>query len=44
MIDYLLKALPILAALILYFVRLEVTLAVIKKDLCWIKKRLEQIQ
>ncbi|GAG88991.1 unnamed protein product, partial [marine sediment metagenome] len=29
---------------IFYFVRLEVKLAVIKKDLCWIKKRLELIQ
>lgn len=44
MFDYIIKSLPVLAALIIYFVRLEVKLAVIKKDLCWIKKRLEQIQ
>ncbi|MBA7493990.1 hypothetical protein ES702_04556 [subsurface metagenome] len=44
MIDYLIKALPILAALIVYFVRLEVKLAVITRDLCWIKKRLQNLR
>jgi len=44
MFDYILKTIPFLAALIIYFVRLEVKLACIKRDLCWIKKRLEQIQ
>lgn len=44
MLQYLLNVLPVLVALIAYFVRLEVKLAVIKRDLCWIKKRLEQIQ
>lgn len=44
MFDYLLKMLPIFGALIFYFVRIEVVLAVIKRDLCWIKKRLEQIE
>ena len=44
MLDYILKALPILAALIIYFVRLEVKLAVITRDLCWIKKRLQDLR
>lgn len=44
MFDYIIKSLPVLAALIIYFVRLEVKLAVIKKDLCWIKKRLGELQ
>jgi len=42
--DYIIKSLPVLAALIFYFVRLEVKLAVIKKDLCWIKKRLAELR
>jgi len=38
MIEYFINALPILAALLLYFVRLEVKLAEMSTDLTWIKK------
>jgi len=44
MFDYIVKSLPILFVLIVYFVRLEVRLALMKKDLCWIKKRLGELQ
>lgn len=44
MIDYVLRSIPILIALIVYFVRLEVKLATIQRDMCWIKKRMEQCQ
>lgn len=40
MIDYILQSLPFVLALIIYFVRLEVCLAKILKDICWIKKEL----
>lgn len=38
MIDYLIQILPFLAALVIYFVRLEVKLATLQRDVCWIKK------
>lgn len=38
MVDYFINALPILAALLVYFVRLEVKLAEIRTDLTWVKK------
>jgi len=38
MIDYILQILPVLAALFVYFVRLEVKLAAMQRDICWIKK------
>lgn len=41
MIEDILRLWPILAALVAYFVRLEVQLAKIKTDICWIKKHLE---
>lgn len=44
MFDYIIKSLPVLLVLIVYFCRLEVRLALIKKDLCWIKKRLGELQ
>ncbi len=41
MIDYLLQSLPFVLALIIYFARLEIRLAKISTDICWIKKELE---
>lgn len=38
MLDYFVNALPVLAALLIYFVRLEVKLAEIRTDVNWIKK------
>lgn len=38
MVDYLLHSLPVVAALVVYFVRVEVKLAVMQRDLCWIKE------
>lgn len=37
-------AIPIVLALLAYFVRVEVILAKINRDLCWIKKILEGLQ
>jgi len=42
MIDYFFQALPVLAALLIYFVRLEIKLATIQRDICWIKKALDK--
>lgn len=42
MIDYILHAIPLAVALAIYFVRVEVRLATIQRDMCWIKKRLIQ--
>jgi len=44
LIDYFIKSLPILAALLVYFVRLEVKLAEIRTDLTWIKKFIRSCQ
>lgn len=42
MIKELIPVLPIVVAMLLYFLRLEVRLAKIVKDICWIKKLLEK--
>lgn len=44
MIDYLLRSLPIVVALVIYFVRLEVKIATIQRDICWIKKAITPCQ
>ena len=44
MLDYFVNALPVLAALLIYFVRLEVKLAEIRTDLTWIKKFIASCQ
>jgi len=44
MFDYFKASLPVLLLLVGYFVRLEVTIAVIKRDLCWIKKQLVDLK
>jgi len=44
MIEDIIRLWPILAALFVYFVRLEVQLAKIKTDICWIKQKLEVSQ
>ena len=44
MFDYLIQTAPFVGALVIYFVRLEVKLAVITRDLCWIKKYLNACQ
>lgn len=44
MYDWLLKLGPFLLALIIYFVRLEVKLAKITTDICWIKENLTGCQ
>lgn len=41
MIQYFLNTLPIIVALVLYFVRLEVKLAVMSRDIQWIKTTLD---
>lgn len=41
MIDYLLQSLPFVLVLVVYFVRLEVRLAKMSRDICWIKKVME---
>lgn len=41
MIDDIVRLWPILAPLVFFIVRLEVQLAKIKKDICWIKTLLE---
>lgn len=38
MLDYTLQVLPILILLIAYFIRLEIRLAKVTQDICWIKK------
>lgn len=43
MFDYLIKSLPVVIPLIVYFIHLETTLAKIKTDICWIKKVLEGV-
>jgi len=43
MIDYLFKTAPFVIAFIVYFIRLEVKLASISNDLCWIKKIVREI-
>jgi len=40
MVDYLMVIVPVVLALIVYFVRLEKRLTKISTDLCWIKKEL----
>lgn len=44
MVDYLIAIGPIVAALIIYFVRLETRIQKISTDLCWIKKELQKCQ
>jgi len=44
MVDYFVNALPVLIALLIYFVRLEVKLAEIRTDLVWIKKFIRSCQ
>lgn len=44
MIDYILQSLPFVLALIIYFARLEVRLAKMSKDICWIMKELKICQ
>lgn len=44
MLDFFEKVWPVLVATVCYIIRLEVTMAKIMKDLCWIKKRLERLQ
>lgn len=41
MIEDVIRLWPIMCALVVYFVRLEVSLAKMKTDICWIKKHLE---
>lgn len=41
MLEYITAVGPVIIALIIYFVRLETRLTEIRKDLCWIKKELE---
>jgi len=41
MIEDIIRLWPVLAGMAAYFVRLEVQLAKIKRDICWIKKILE---
>ena len=43
MLDYIFNAAPFAIALVVYFVRLEVKLARIAQDLCWIKKITREI-
>lgn len=40
--DMITVGVPILAALVIYFVRLETRLTKILTDLCWIKKELKK--
>lgn len=42
MVDSILHAIPLVIALAIYFVRVEVRLATIQRDICWIKTRLIQ--
>ena len=42
MLDVISKIWPILLAVVLYVVRLEVTMAKITRDLCWIKKAISE--
>ena len=44
MINYLLNSLPLVAALIVWAVRLEVKIARIQTDITWLKKELPQCQ
>lgn len=44
MIDYFLQALPILAVLVLYFVRVEIRFAKLINDISWIKLSLGNVQ
>jgi hypothetical protein len=44
MLELLEKIWPIIITACVYVVRLEVTMAKISSDLCWIKKKLEQLQ
>lgn len=44
MLDYIEKVWPILLTAVGYIVRLEVTMAKITRDLCWIKKKLQDLQ
>lgn len=44
MLDYLLQSWPILAGLMIYFVRLETKLATMSTDISWIKKNTTQCQ
>lgn len=43
MFDYIEKLWPIFLAIVCYIVRIEVNMAKIIKDLCWIKKALENL-
>lgn len=40
-LNYILQIIPVMAALIIYFVRLEIKLAVMARDIVWIKKNIE---
>ena len=42
MTDYLLKNLPAIVLIVVYFVRLEVKIAKIQQDICWIKKNINK--
>lgn len=44
MFDYLIQSVPVLAFLFGYCVRIEVKLAEMNKDLCWIKKAIEDLK
>ena len=44
MIEYLAAIIPIVGAMIIYFIRLESRLTKISTDLCWIKKELQKCQ
>ncbi|MBA7495900.1 hypothetical protein ES702_06496 [subsurface metagenome] len=41
---YLIQLIPVLALLIVYFVRLEIRLAKMSRDICWIKKMIAVCQ
>jgi len=40
MLEYILHSLPLVAALVVWAVRLEIKIAKIQTDICWIKKEL----
>jgi len=41
--DHVVGAFAIAVPVFAYFIRIEIRLAIIKKDLCWIKKLLEKL-
>ena len=42
MIDYLLQSIPLIIALFIWAVRLEIKIAKIQTNICWIKKEQEE--